>query len=43
METVRGSGFHGRITGTSSHSDMICNCDKINIISILIRSNSIDT
>ena len=29
VETVRESGFHGRITGTSSHSDMICNCDKI--------------
>ena len=39
METVRGSGFHGRITGTSSHSDMICNCDKINVISILISIN----
>ena len=43
VETVRASGFHGRITGTSSHSDIICNCDKINVISIVIRSNSIDT
>ena len=25
VETVRASHFHGRITGTSSHSDMICN------------------
>ena len=43
VKSARASGFHGRITGTSSHSDMICNCDKINVISIVIRSNSIDT
>ena len=42
VETVTASGFHGSITGTSSHSDMICNCDKIKVISIVIRLNSID-
>ena len=29
MEIARGSGFHGSITDTSSHSDMICNCGKL--------------